>query len=85
MFNPTKYETKAKELFEETNPFAFRRLTRLANHVGKVLENQSGEDRRMVLEIMQQIFCQDCGERHDDEALAIPLEQRCRCVLWCDE
>ena len=88
MFNPTKYETQAKELFgaiESDSPLAFRHLTKVASQIGTILEKQDGEQRRRVIEILTQVLCQDCGERHDDEALEIPLEQRCRCVLWCDE
>lgn len=43
------------------------------------------ESRSSVVHQLQNMFCDVCGGRHDDEALALLRQDRCDCVIWADE
>ena len=43
------------------------------------------ESRSSAVYQLRSMFCDVCGGRHDDEALALPRQDRCDCVIWADE
>ena len=53
----------------------------------KAMDAMSVDIRSSVLAEIAKRYC-ECGGRQDDACIeepVVPLEQRCRCVIWLDE